>query len=262
MGHVLGLVDNTSSACYGHIMGSRIVGDREIAADDCAEVDQLWNTPAEQEETCSRICWTTCDEGACPQQPVTTTPHPSMTPILIDLDQNSFHLAGLDDPVTFDLDADGDADTISWTAADTGDAFLVFDRNDDGRINDGRELFGNATPLASGATAPNGYEALIELDDAAFGGNGDAMLASSDAAWELLQLWTDRNHDGISDPDELASLSSSGVMAIDTRYKRSSRSDAHGNLFRFRSKAMVLNPAGQIRAAVTYDLYFVESPRW
>jgi hypothetical protein len=260
LGHVLGLDDATSSACYGHIMGSRMVDDREIAADDCAEVNQLWNTPAEQQGTCNRHCWTTCEGGVCPTQPITTTPLPTITPILIDLDQNGFHLTGLDDAVMFDLDADGRANRISWTSASSGDAFLVLDRNGNGWIDDGRELFGNATPLASGAAAPNGYEALIELDHPAFGGNGDSMLTPADAAWELLQVWTDRDHDGITDAGELENLSMAGITLLDTRYKRSNKTDAHGNLFRFRSKALVGNPAGQIRAAVTYDVYFVESP--
>jgi hypothetical protein len=258
IGHVLGLDDVLGSACAGHIMGQRLVGDRTIASDDCSEVNRLWNTPAEQQETCNRRCWTTCEAGVCPPEPVSTTPHPTMCPILIDLDNDGFHLAGLNDAVTFDLDADGQSDRISWTAFGTGDAFLVFDRNNNGVIDNGRELFGNATLLASGVTAPNGYEALIEFDDAALGGNGDSIISSSDAVWDLLQVWTDRDHDGISDTGELNNLDSAGIFEFDTRYKRSNKSDEHGNLFRFKSKAMIRNEKGRIRPAVTYDVFFVE----
>ncbi|HYC60721.1 MAG TPA: hypothetical protein VEK79_14250 [Thermoanaerobaculia bacterium] len=263
LGHALGLADVEDESCRGHIMGKHpSSGDRTIYDDDCAQANANWNTAAELQAECDRRCWTICDQGVCPPQPVTSTPHPTITPILLDLDQNGFHLAGLEEAVMFDLDADGRADRISWTAAYSGDAFLVLDRNGNGRIDDGRELFGNATRLASGTTAANGYEALSEFDDAAYGGNGDFMLDASDAAWELLQIWTDRNRDGISDADELASLSAAGIVDLDTRYKRSNKSDVHGNIFRFRSKATVLNPAGQARPSVTYDVYFVESPQY
>jgi hypothetical protein len=260
LGHVLGLEDATGSACYDHIMGTRMLDDRQIASDDCAAVNQLWTTPSEQQASCNRLCWVTCEDGVCPPQPTSTTPHPTMTPILIDLDRNGFHLAGLDAPVTFDLDADGQADRISWTAEGTGDAFLVFDRNGNGTIDDGRELFGNATPLASGAQALNGYEALIELDQEAFGGNGDSILTPIDVGWELLQVWTDRNHDGVSDAGELAGLSSAGIAVLETTYERSNRTDAHGNLFRFRAAAMLRNPIGRFRRTTTYDVFFVEQP--
>lgn len=261
MGHVLGL-DNapTGPACYGHIMGQYMTEDRTIYPDDCAEVNQLWTTPSEQQATCNRYCWTTCDNGTCPPQPVSTTPHPTMTPILVDLDRNGFHLAGLDAPVMFDLDADGELDRISWTAAQTGDAFLVFDRNGNGSVDDGRELFGNATLLANGAAALNGYEALLELDDEAYGGNGDSVLTPADASWELLQVWTDLDHDAIADAGELASLSAAGIALLDTDYKRSNHQDAHGNLFRFRAAAMVRNPIGHLRPTTSYDVYFVEQP--
>lgn len=262
LGHVLGLRDIYSKDCEDHIMGPQTTYSRSIASDDCAAVNPLWTTAAEQQATCDRLCWKSCEEGVCPPQPASTTPHPTMTPILIDLDQNGFHLAGLDVPVTFDIDADGQPNRISWTAAGTGDAFLVFDRDGNGTIDNGRELFGNAAPLASGAPAPNGYEALIELDNEVFGGNGDSTLTSADVAWEFLQVWTDRNHDGISDPDEMTDLSSAGIELLETAYKRSNKHDPHGNLFRFRSTAMIRNPSGRIRTTTTYDVYLVERLGW
>lgn len=262
LGHALGLGDVGDESCRGHIMGRPPGngGSRTIYSDDCAQANANWDTRTEIQDRCDRVCWTTCDNGVCPAQPVTTTPHPSMTPILIDLDRDGFHLAGLNDAVMFDLDADGEPNRVSWTAFSEGDAFLVFDRNGNGIIDNGRELFGNATRLASGVPALNGYEALIELDDSNFGGNGDALLSPADTAWELLQVWTDLDHDGSSDPWELQSLAAAGVAEIDTRYKRSNKTDQHGNLFRFRSKAMTTNVRGRLRPSITYDVYFVEQP--
>lgn len=260
LGHALGLADRADESCRGHIMGNYPTsgGSRTIYNDDCAQVNANWNTAAEVQEACDRRCWTTCEQGVCPPEPVSTTPHPTMCPILIDLDNDGFHLAGLNDAVTFDLDADGQPNRISWTAFGTGDAFLVFDRNGNGVIDNGRELFGNATLLASGVPAPNGYEALIEFDDSTLGGNGDSVISPLDSVWELLQVWTDRDHDGISDAGELESLATAGVAEFDTRYKRSNKSDEHGNLFRFKSKAMVTNAKGRLRQSVTYDVFFVE----
>lgn len=57
------------------------------------------------------------------------------------------------------------------------------------------------------------------------------------------------------------SLSTARIVRLDTRYKRSHKSDVYGNLFRFRSTATVLNPAGQSRTSLTYDVYFVEAPQ-
>lgn len=259
LGHVLGLDNATQDACAGHIMGRRLFGDRDIFSDDCSEVNRLWTTAAEQQAQCELKCWTDCENGVCPPVPVTQLPNPCpYSPILIDVDGNGFHLAGIGDAVSFDLNADGQPDQISWTAFGAGDAFLVFDRNGNGTIDDGSELFGNFTPLLSGGVAPNGYEALTEFDDAAFGGNGDSVVTAADLLWGHLQIWTDRNHDGISNAGELASLSSTGITEFDTNYKRSNKTDSHGNLFRFRSKVKIDNENGHSRSATTYDVFFVK----
>jgi hypothetical protein len=260
LGHALGLEDVGDESCRGHIMGKPPGGgaSRTIYSDDCAQANANWDTRTEIQDRCDARCWTTCDNGVCPPQPSSSTPHPTMTPILIDLDNDGFHLAGLNDAVMFDLDADGQPNRISWTAFGTGDAFLVFDRDGNGMIDSGRELFGNATLLASGAPASNGYEALLEFDESPLGGNGDSLITPADSVWELLQVWTDLDHDGVSDPGELESLAAAGVAELDTKYKRSNRSDQHGNLFRFRSKAMIANATGRPRPSTTYDVFFVE----
>lgn len=262
LGHALGLKDVGDTECTGHIMGRPpSEGAGAIYGDDCSEVNRLWTTEREQQNLCNRGCWTTCENGVCPPQPITTVPTPCQTsPILIDLDNNGFHLAGLDEAVGFDIDGDGTANRISWTAAGTLDAFLVLDRNANGTIDDGRELFGTATPLAAGGTAANGYEALRELDDVAYGGNGDTMVDASDAAWDLLAVWIDADHDAISDPHELATLASFGIAAFDTGYKRASRRDEHGNGFRFRSVAYIRDVNGRLTPSMTYDVFFVEGP--
>ena len=259
LGHVLGLKDVGAPECNGHIMGNRTMGQmRTIFTDDCAQVDMMWNTEHEQVDFCNQHCWTGCDGATCPPQPVTTLPNPCpYSPIIIDLDDDGYHLVGLADAVMFDIDADGNPDRISWTAASTADAFLVMDRNGNGTIDDGRELFGNATMMASGLTAPNGYEPLIEFDQPELGGNGDSLITFADSVWSRLQVWIDKDHDAYSDPNELKSLAAVGITEFDTKYRRAHMSDDFGNQFRFKSKVMVKNKKGKEKPETTYDVFFV-----
>lgn len=177
-------------------------------------------------------------------------------PILLDLDLNGFHLTGLDIPVRFDLDADGIEEETSWTAAGSGDAFLCWDRNENGKIDDGRELFGQATAMLDGGRAETGYIPLGQLDRPDLGGNLDGFIGAEDAIYDALCVWTDADRDGVSQPEEIRSLEAAGVLRIGYEDEESRRQDVHGNLFRYRSKVFVLNPAGKPRAGLSYDVYF------
>ena len=108
------------------------------------------------------------------------------SPIVINLADAEWRLSGADDPVSFDIDADGRPNRITWTGRGEPLAFLARDRNANGVIDDGRELFGTATLLTSGSRAVNGFEALAELDE-----NDDGVIDGLDAVWTKLLLWTD-----------------------------------------------------------------------
>ncbi|GAA6120596.1 hypothetical protein Acidovoranil_26990 [Acidovorax sp. FG27] len=92
---------------------------------------------------------------------------------------------------------------------------MVLDRNGNGLIDSGRELFGDQTlkpGLGSDGrpqTYANGYEALAGQDD-----NGDGVIDSNDAAYSQLRIWRDANQDGISQASELRSLAESGIASI------------------------------------------------
>ncbi len=109
--------------------------------------------------------------------------------------------------ILFDHDGDGIKHASGWVKPDDG--FLVLDRNGNGRIDDGSELFGADTVLANGHKATSGFEALRDLDS-----NGDGLFDAADARFTDVRVWRDLNQDGQSQANELFTLSSLGIASI------------------------------------------------
>jgi hypothetical protein len=118
--------------------------------------------------------------------------------------------------------ATGHAHQTGWIGA--GSALLVMDRNGDGRINDGSELFGNGTRLGNGGRAANGFQALAEQDT-----NHDGRITAADAHFNQIQLWVDANHDGATDTSELHGLADFGIVSLNLDAVTGTQKD-HGNL--------------------------------
>ncbi len=174
------------------------------------------------------------------------------SPIILDVKKQGFHLTDQASGVFFQFYGDR-KQQVAWTDPKYGNAWLALDRNANGTIDNATELFGNYTPQPPSAT-PNGFRALAIYDLPENGGNDDGYITVADAIYSHLLVWTDTNHNGISEPNELQTLSQAGITSISLDYHADQRKDEYGNWFRYR---------GHIKMDSTdydhliYDVYLV-----
>lgn len=114
-------------------------------------------------------------------------------PLVINLDGNIADLS--DQTFFFDIDGDGEKDEVNRLKSGSG--YLALDHNGDGKINDGKELFGTASG--------NGFKDLAAYDE-----DGNGFIDEGDSIFEKLKIWTmDENG-----KEQLISLKEKGVGAI------------------------------------------------
>jgi hypothetical protein len=121
-------------------------------------------------------------------------------PMVVSIDRRSaYSLTSVEDGVRFDIDADGDVEQVAWTEPGSDLAFLAFDRNGDGTIRAGDELIGHRT-------LP-GLEKELEIGMVLVGKANTARkhgrLDGRHPLFRKMLLWTDTNHNGISERTEL-----------------------------------------------------------
>ena len=152
-----------------------------------------------------------------------TTPDPLVKtivyvdPLVLDLDGDGLEITPLSQGLLFDANGDTVKTGTAWVGGDDG--LLVWDRDGNGTIDTGAELFGDETLLSNGEKAAHGFAALSELDiggvvDGITVGAGDGVFDAQDAQYSSLRIWRDLNQDGISQANELQTLAQTGVRSI------------------------------------------------
>ena len=143
-------------------------------------------------------------------------------PLVIDLNGDGVKGTSLDYSINFDLNSDGFKEATSWI--DSNDAFIAIDKNANGIIDNGSELFGdksvsNTTYAYTNPTSKNGFESLKAFDS-----NNDNIIDIKDDEFANLLLWQDKNSNGISEADEITKLSEV-VKSINLNYTNSGGSE-------------------------------------
>lgn len=135
-------------------------------------------------------------------------------PLIIDLSATgsgvSFTKFSLSN-VHFDLNSDGFAERTGWINPTSG--FVVMDRNGNGTIDNGTEMFGD--------NFQNGFASIGALDS-----NHDGKISNLDTDFANLRIWQDANMDGVSQASELRTLADAGVVSIGLSYT------SYGHVFR------------------------------
>ncbi len=163
------------------------------------EVEITWND------------WEFAANEAYVEEPSFANAEQITSPIVLDLEGNGIQTLGTDAQVNFDHNGDGFAERTGWVSPEDG--LLAIDKNGNGTIDDGSELFGNNSKLANGELASNGFEALKEYDT-----NEDGTFDSFDDSFHMFRVWRDLNLDGVSQEFEMLTLEEAGISAISTEY--------------------------------------------
>jgi trimeric autotransporter adhesin len=180
------------------------------------------------------------------------------SPIVIDLGNNGINLGQAGVGVYFDVNADGVRDHVQWVRRGGDEGFLALDRSGNGLVDDGSELFGVGTPLLpEGSSAPNGFVGLAQYDSRQLGGNDDGIINAADAIWPQLRIWVDANADGVSTYEEMRTLRSFGLTALETIPKIRKYRDAAGNIIPYWAWASQRERPGR---ALMVDVYFLVLP--
>ncbi len=158
-------------------------------------------------------------------------------PLVINLDTNVAQVS--DQKFFFDLDGDGSEEEIS--ELNSGSGFLALDLNEDGKINDGSELFGTKSG--------DGFKDLSKYDS-----DGNGWIDEGDPIWDKLLIWT-KDEDG---KDKLYHLSDLGVGAIglskvSTQFALNSKKDNSNNAM-IRSTGIFLYESGTVSTIQHLDL--------
>lgn len=188
-----------------------------------------------------------------PLHPFENTSTPTLgSPLVLDLDGDGVETVGLDSDIHFDHGGDSFKELTGFAGADDG--LLALDRNGDGVINNGHELFGNSTIMSNGQTANNGFQALSDFDS-----NADGRIDENDDVFTSLRVFKDSNLNGLSDPGELLTLEQAGIQYLSLSYVNSSYTDSFGNIHKQIGSYKTLNGESHTMSDVWFKRNLTDS---
>lgn len=168
------------------------------------------------------------------------------TPLVLSFDGGPVDFSAGEAAPVFAFDDASAGCATDWPSA----PWLALDRDGDGHIAGGRELFGSGTRLTGGRTAAHGFEALAELD-----GNGDGTISAADPRFSELVLWSDHDGDRAGTPGEQVSIQGVGLVAIHLDFHRRGECDERGNCGRERAAFEFRGQDGGLRIGEVVDVY-------
>ncbi len=128
-------------------------------------------------------------------------------PLVLDISGEGLKTAELEQGTYFDLNNDGFRERTGWIT--DGSALLALDKNNDGTINNGNELFVDGATLQNGSVATSAFQVLAQYDS-----NNDGIIDTNDDIFERLIVWTDYNSNGLCETYEMYSMDDMGIISI------------------------------------------------
>jgi hypothetical protein len=255
-----GSSSNTDGEGGGSESGDSEGDDSEGGDDDVAPQDLNVTCDSYGGEGCTPGDTKPCFEGSPDPLGLTTTcvlvpnedcktawdPNSCNTPLVLSFDGAPVEYL-TDRAHTFDINGSQSLVT-DWPTAKT--PWLAIDRDGNGRIDDGSELFGSMSSLASGGRAQNGFVALRELD-----ADGDNRITPNDPAFSRLLLWSDGDGDRRSASGELVAAPASEIVSIDLDYTSEPRCNARGDCEVERASFRYRDATFALRTGVVIDIH-------
>ena len=203
------------NAPAGSVQASQSLSERMIrVALERGAIAPMWEveTAALQTQAGDPMAGLTEEERAGRAGMLAPSPQPSpasgggsqiFRPVALDLNGDGVQTTGAARTVAFNVDDSGYLKNTAWL--NNSDGFLFLDRNLNGQIDGGKELFSNSTVALSG----RGLNGMRWVDS-----NYDGSLSALDPVWNELKVWQDANGNGAADAGETRTLAQLGITSL------------------------------------------------
>ena len=203
------------NAPAGSVQASQSLSERMIrVALERGAIAPMWEveTAALQTQAGDPMAGLTEEERAGRAGMLAPSPQPSpasgggsqiFRPVALDLNGDGVQTTGAARTVAFNVDDSGYLKNTAWL--NNSDGFLFLDRNLNGQIDGGKELFSNSTVALSG----RGLNGMRWVDS-----NYDGSLSALDPVWNELKVWQDANGNGAADAGETKTLAQLSITSL------------------------------------------------